>query len=463
MRELGLKVELIDLRDYFDKHNDLKSKLKELGAVFVSGGNVFVLRQAMRLSHLDEILKELREKNNFLYAGYSAAGCVLAPNLKAYEIVDTVQTPYKELKEAIWDGLGFIDFAFMPHWNSDHPESADIEREIEYCKENNIPYKAIRDGEVIIMENKTKPILITCYVNPDLDGVASAIAYGEFLQKTGKNAVVRIIGEPHDEAKYVLNRFGFAYPQTISNADDFDEVILVDTSNPNGLEGKIAPEKVIEIIDHRKVHDAGEFPNAKVQIELIGAAATLIAEKFMRNNIAISKESATLVYGAIISNTLNFKSGVTTDRDREAAAWLNKVAGLPEDFWRDLFTAKSDLSGGKLAERIESDFAWFVMGGKKVGVAQIEMIGAKELLDERSGEVVQILDRIKKDMNLDHIFQNTIELENAKNFFVAQDLDTQKLLEKVLSVRFAGVVAERPDLIMRKQIVPLLKEELDRE
>ena len=306
-----------------------------------------------------------------------------------------------------------------------------------------------------------KPILVTSYVNPDLDGVAGVIAYGDFLRKTGKNVVVGIIGEPHDEVKYILDRFGFEYPPTIENADNFDEVILVDASDLNGLEGKISAEKVIEIIDHRKVHEADKFPKAKAQIELVGTAATLVAEKFIQNKVDISKESATLVYGAIISNTLNFKGSVTTDRDKVAAEWLNNVAKLPEDFWKDLFIAKSDLSGNKLAERIESDFAWFVMGDKKVGIAQVEMIGAKKLVDERSGEIVQVLEKIKKEMNLDFIFQSTIELEDTKNFFVAQDYGTQKLLEKVLKVRFDGITTERPNLIMRKQIVPLLKEELE--
>jgi len=258
-----------------------------------------------------------------------------------------------------------------------------------------------------------KPILVTCYVNPDLDGVAGAIAYVEFLQKTGKSAFVGIIGEPHDEAKYILDRFGFEYPPIIKNADNFDEVILVDTSDLNGLEGKIPAEKVIEIIDHRKVHEADKFPKAKVQIELVGAAATLIAEKFIQNKVDISKESATLVYGAIISNTLNFKGSVTTDRDKVAAEWLNKVAKLPEDFWKDLFIAKSDLSDNKLTDRINDDFAWFVMGGKKVGIAQIEMIGAKKLIDERGIEIIQTLENLKKKMNLDFVFQNIIELENC--------------------------------------------------
>lgn len=152
LRELGIEVEMINLRDYFGKRDELKNKLEELGAIFISGGNVFVLRQAMKLSGLDQILQELKNRNDFLYAGYSAAGCVLSPNLKAYEIVDPVDTPYPELKEVLWEGLGLIDFAFMPHWNSDHPESANIEKEIEFCKQNNIPYKTVKDGEVIIYD-----------------------------------------------------------------------------------------------------------------------------------------------------------------------------------------------------------------------------------------------------------------------------------------------------------------------
>ena len=68
------------------------------------------------------------------------------------DIVDPLDTPYSEQKEIIWEGLSFVDFRFMPHWDSNHPESSDIDKEIAYCKENNIPYRAIRDGEVIVIE-----------------------------------------------------------------------------------------------------------------------------------------------------------------------------------------------------------------------------------------------------------------------------------------------------------------------
>ena len=85
----------------------------------------------MKLSGLDIILKELQNDVNFLYAGYSAGGCVLAQSLKGMDIVDSLDTPYDEQKEIIWEGLEFVDFRFIPHWHSDHPESEDIEKEVE--------------------------------------------------------------------------------------------------------------------------------------------------------------------------------------------------------------------------------------------------------------------------------------------------------------------------------------------
>jgi len=302
-----------------------------------------------------------------------------------------------------------------------------------------------------------KPILITFGLRPDLDALACAIAYAELLNAQGKAAVVATTGEAHEEAKYVFDRFGIKYPELLENADGYDEIILVDKSDMMGIEDKVSPEKVIEVIDHRKVHQAEKFPNAKVQIELVGAAATLIAEKFIKDDLVISKDAAILLYAAIISNTLNFKGTLTTARDVNAAAWLNRTAGLPDNFWKEMFLAKSDLSGGKLAERVRGDLVWFEAAGKKVGIAQIEMIGARKLVEERGDEIARELALVKTEMALDHIFQNVIDLEGCNNFFVADDEDAKKLLQNVLKISFHGVIAERPDLIMRKQIIPLVK------
>jgi dipeptidase E len=152
LEQVGLHPVLLDLKEYFEKKETLKTKLSELGGLFVSGGNTFVLRQAMKLSGLDSILINGEVPEEFVYAGYSAAGCVLSPNLKSYSIVDdAADQPYERQRETIWEGLGLIEFAFMPHYNSDHQESDDIQKEVAYCEEHGIPYKTLRDGEAMVI------------------------------------------------------------------------------------------------------------------------------------------------------------------------------------------------------------------------------------------------------------------------------------------------------------------------
>ncbi len=150
--DLGIEVEMLDLKSYFGKEEQLKKKIKALGGVWIRGGNTFVLRQAMKLSGFDKIIKSIKRKA-FLYGGYSAGICILAPSLKPLQQVDDPNVmPYKELKEVIWDGLNLLDYIILPHYKSNHPESKDIDKEVLYCKKNKIPFKTLKDGQVIIIE-----------------------------------------------------------------------------------------------------------------------------------------------------------------------------------------------------------------------------------------------------------------------------------------------------------------------
>ncbi|MCR4329242.1 MAG: peptidase E [Candidatus Roizmanbacteria bacterium] len=149
----GASIELLDLKKYFGDMDKLKNTLSNYGGVYVSGGNTFVLRQAMKLSGLDKILLELADKSNFLYVAYSAGVCVLTPSLKPYAITDDANNfPYKQMNEQVWDGLNILSFAFEPHYQSEHPESASTDKEIQHCIDSKILFKAYRDGEVLIKE-----------------------------------------------------------------------------------------------------------------------------------------------------------------------------------------------------------------------------------------------------------------------------------------------------------------------
>jgi dipeptidase E len=154
LKKLGLLPEEIDLRAYFGKQRELSEKLNNFGAVYVRGGNAFILRKAMLRSGFDNLMKEENKDPNFVYAGYSAGICVLSPTLHGLELVDDpnlISQGYD--KEIIWDGLGIIDYSIAPHYKSDHPESGNIDKEVKYFIEHKMPFKTLRDGEVIIKKN----------------------------------------------------------------------------------------------------------------------------------------------------------------------------------------------------------------------------------------------------------------------------------------------------------------------
>jgi dipeptidase E len=155
LQQLGFVVEALDLRDYFHQQAALRDKLNSLQGVWVSGGNTFVLRQAMRLSGFDTLIHELAQREDFLYAGYSAGICILSRSLQYLHLVDDPHDfPYPNCRETLWKGLGLLDYALLPHYNSDHPESEAIGRTATYCIEQKLLFKALRDGEVLVMEDK---------------------------------------------------------------------------------------------------------------------------------------------------------------------------------------------------------------------------------------------------------------------------------------------------------------------
>jgi dipeptidase E len=153
LKGLGFEPEEINLRDYFGKSEKLTEKMSEFGLVFVRGGNAFLLRRGFAESGFDKWLRSQKGNKELVYAGYSAGVCVLSPSLEGLEIVDDpniISDGYKP--EVIWEGVGLIDFAFAPHYMSDHPESKNVTKEVEYYKKNKVKFKALRDGEVIIQE-----------------------------------------------------------------------------------------------------------------------------------------------------------------------------------------------------------------------------------------------------------------------------------------------------------------------
>jgi len=82
LRRVGLEPEEVGLRDYFRNSAVLREALAGFDTVSVRGGNVFILRRALRQSGADELIKELLASDAVVYAGYSAGPCMPGPTLR---------------------------------------------------------------------------------------------------------------------------------------------------------------------------------------------------------------------------------------------------------------------------------------------------------------------------------------------------------------------------------------------
>ncbi len=152
-RELGLEPKEVDLRDYFVDNSGLHEALRAFDLVWVTGGNAFLLQKAFQQSGLDAFLSDAIEQEEFIYGGFSAGVCVLAPTLRGIELVDDEQLQAEGYNpETIWEGLGILPYHVAPHYKSDHPESSNIDKVVEYWQKQGITYKTLRDGEVIMID-----------------------------------------------------------------------------------------------------------------------------------------------------------------------------------------------------------------------------------------------------------------------------------------------------------------------
>lgn len=154
--QLGFDAAELDLRGYAGEPGRLRADLAGVTLVWLRGGNTFLLRYALRLSGADTVLRDLLTEDALTYGGYSAGSCVLAPSLRGLEMVDDAAAVAQVYgSEPVWEGLGLINEAIVPHYDSDHPEAGAVGLVAQHYRDHAIPHRTLRDGQVLIVNGGT--------------------------------------------------------------------------------------------------------------------------------------------------------------------------------------------------------------------------------------------------------------------------------------------------------------------
>jgi manganese-dependent inorganic pyrophosphatase len=192
--------------------------------------------------------------------------------------------------------------------------------------------------------------------------------------------VNELIKDVHYRSAVVIDQKG--YPVGLITRSDLvnpepRQVILVDHAEQAQSVDGIEEAHIVEILDHHHIGSIETQVPVRASFDPVGSTATLITERFRTSGIEPSKSAATMMLGAVLSDTVILNSPTTTDRDQVAIDYLEQLVGVDhETFGREMFEAGSDVAGADAAMLVLRDCKEYEVSQGSLTIAQVETVGA---------------------------------------------------------------------------------------
>ena len=237
------------------------------------------------------------------------------------------------------------------------------------------------------------------------------------------------------------------------------QVVLVDHNEHSQAAEGIEETRILEIIDHHRLGGLTTGAPIYIRQEPVGSTATIVANMTWNANVSMPPRIAGLLFSAIVSDTLYFRSPTATATDKVTAERLAVQAGIedPEGLAMEILRAGSVLNTMSAEDIIRNDFKEFDFGKEKITVSQINIMDRKQA-EEHLEALQKALDEFRRsegyDLSLlmvtDILGETTVLLFSGKRTavldaaFGARETERYYLLPGVLS--------------RKKQVIPPLSE-----
>ena len=241
-------------------------------------------------------------------------------------------------------------------------------------------------------------IQVLGHSNPDSDSICSALVAAHWLKAArGVEAVAVAQGEPTGETAFILEQAGIAAPGLCGPLAD-QKVWLVDFTDLGQGPADLDKAEVQGIIDHHRLGDLTTINQVEAWIWPVGCTSTILFNLFRMENVKIERSMAILMLGAIVSDTVAFRSPTCTDKDREAARYLAEEAGIDLDaFAEKLLIVKTDLEGLSIESLIDRDLKQYNLAEGAVVVGQVEIASFEQTSDKVDALETELEARCEKE------------------------------------------------------------------
>jgi manganese-dependent inorganic pyrophosphatase len=299
------------------------------------------------------------------------------------------------------------------------------------------------------------------HISPDTDATGSAIVWAWYLNThTTMEASPFVLGSLNSETQFVLNHWGIPTPALLESITPEDQVVVVDTNNPQELFENINAAQIMQIIDHHKLVGGIE---TQVPIEItmrpLASTASVIYDLMGEHANNLPKEIAGLILSCILSDTLEFRSPTTTPHDKDIAQKLAAELGVDiAQYASAMFEAKSDISSFTDSGLVKLDSKKFDVGDKNFRVSVVETTSPATVLARKNGIIEAIKEIIAEETDVDDVLFFIVDILNEE----ATVLTYNDLCKQIISASFGVTVTSDTEVLpgivsRKKQILPALK------
>ncbi len=299
---------------------------------------------------------------------------------------------------------------------------------------------------------------------PDLDSISATILYAYLATELGKYSTIipARAGNINRETAFVLDKLGMEAPQTLEDLapEQADSFVLVDHNEETQRHELVATEQIVEIIDHHKVNLNTTKP-VSILVRPWGSSASIIFDMGEQQGTIWPTNLKKLTLYAILSDTQGLKSVITTETDRSIAKKLAENLGVDiQEVTKELFGAKSDVTGLSHKEISTKDYKLFSFHGKTVFINQIETVDPQSIL-RMAEELKSALREIKTEMNAELAYNIVTDMLEGHSWAICETKEECEVLEKAFDTACQNGVADIGQRRSRKkEIAPFIEQTL---
>ena len=295
--------------------------------------------------------------------------------------------------------------------------------------------------------------------SPDTDSTGSPIIWAWYLSEIqGIPAQANLLGEPNNEALFMLQHWQLDKPEIISEVAPGAPVVIVDTNNPAELPDVINQADIRAVIDHHKLV-GGLETKAPIDITIrpLACTATIMHDLMGADAAKMPRAVKGAMLSCILSDTLAFRSPTTTDHDRALAEALAEELSVNlSEYSAQMFAAKSDVSAFSDVELLRMDSKSFPVGDQTLRVSVLETTAPNVVL-ARKAALMAAMGPVALEDNVDQVLLFVVDILAEEATLLVPNEAVKSIAEKSFDVCVDGDSVVLPGVMSRKkQIVPQL-------